>query len=329
MYMSRWTLSLAAAAAAAAATIPAQASPTGSGQHSWHEDLLAAGVSRVNATDAGGALRIQDLGIRLGAEPRPSGSLVTPERRLATPVNHVSADAAATVPAGSEVTIEARGGADGGRWTEWREIDSSDGLTLSTPVSTIQLRVTLTAGAASGPAVSDISVTATLDKTRPAQAPTADSGGVSAQALTYRIFATREGLVGGQTANGHIIVNRDHFVALPSRRGLNATNGGRTYQVRVCYQRTGRCETAPVWDVGPWNTKDDYWNPSSTRQMWKTLAQGTPEAQAARLNGFNGGRDEFGRVVANPAGIDLADGTFWDGLGMTDNDWVDVTFLWT
>ena len=33
--------------------------------------------------------------------------------------------------------------------------------------------------------------------------------------------------------------------------------------------------------------------------------------------------------MADPAGIDLADGTFWDGLGMTDNDWVTVTYLWT
>jgi hypothetical protein len=32
--------------------------------------------------------------------------------------------------------------------------------------------------------------------------------------------------------------------------------------------------------------------------------------------------------VLNPAGIDLADGAFWDGLGMTDNDWVDVNLLW-
>ena len=31
----------------------------------------------------------------------------------------------------------------------------------------------------------------------------------------------------------------------------------------------------------------------------------------------------------NPAGIDLADGTFWDDLGMVDNDWVEVRFDWT
>jgi hypothetical protein len=98
--------------------------------------------------------------------------------------------------------------------------------------------------------------------------------------------------------------------------------------VRVCASN-GRCEWAPVWDVGPWNTKDDYWNPSATREMWKDLPQGKPEAQAAYQDGYNGGKDQFGRTVANPAGIDLADGTFWDGLKLTDNAWVTVTYQWT
>jgi hypothetical protein len=49
----------------------------------------------------------------------------------------------------------------------------------------------------------------------------------------------------------------------------------------------------------------------------------------ARRSGHasEGGRDQFGRKVANSAGIDLADGTFWDALRMVDNDWVTVTFL--
>jgi hypothetical protein len=84
-----------------------------------------------------------------------------------------------------------------------------------------------------------------------------------------------------------------------------------------------------VWDVGPWNTKDDYWNPSTVRQSFTDLAQGLPEAQAAYQNGYHGGKDAFGRTVTNPAGIDLADGTFWDGLGLTDNTWVTATYLWT
>ena len=82
-----------------------------------------------------------------------------------------------------------------------------------------------------------------------------------------------------------------------------------------------------MWDVGPWNTKDDYWNPK--REQWGDLQQGTPEAQVAFRNGYNGGKDGFGRKVANPAGIDLGDGTFWDDLGLINNTTVTVDYLWT
>lgn len=142
-------------------------------------------------------------------------------------------------------------------------------------------------------------------------------------APTYRIFATREGLVGKQTANGHIIQPRDQFVALPSWRVLSSYRGYE-FQVRLTYG--GRTTVVPVWDVGPWNTNDDYWSPN--RQNYRDLPVGLPMAQAAYLNGYNGGRDEFGRRINAPNGIDIADGTFWDSLGMSRNDWVEVTFLW-
>ncbi|MDB6027057.1 MAG: hypothetical protein JWM68_3280, partial [Verrucomicrobiales bacterium] len=145
-------------------------------------------------------------------------------------------------------------------------------------------------------------------------------------AVTYQIFATREGLVGGTTANGHVIQSRDHFCALPSGTSLNSL-GGRTYTVTIRNPRNGRvASNVPQWDIGPWNTKDNYWH--DPRAMWSSLDRGTPEAEAAYQSGFNGGHDEFGRSVANPAGIDLADGTFWDDLGMVNNDWVEVTFNW-
>jgi hypothetical protein len=63
--------------------------------------------------------------------------------------------------------------------------------------------------------------------------------------------------------------------------------------------------------------------------MWKDLPQGKPEAQAAYQDGYNGGYDQFGRRPANPAGIDIADGSFWYDLGLSNNDWVNVTYLWT
>ena len=122
-----------------------------------------------------------------------------------------------------------------------------------------------------------------------------------------------------------MITPHDHFVALPSRRALSP-NGSSDYSVRICAPN-GRCAFAPVWDVGPWNTKDDYWNAS--REQWRDLPQGTPQAQAAFRNGYNGGKDGFGRKVANPAGIDLADGTFWDDLGLINNTTVTVDYLWT
>jgi hypothetical protein len=159
----------------------------------------------------------------------------------------------------------------------------------------------------------------------PAADTTADTPPLLSVVSPNAIYATREGLVGYTTANGHVIQSRDRFVALPSRRALSS-NYGYEYQVRVSYG--SRSTVAPVWDVGPWNTQDDYWNPSTIRQRYADLPQFTPEAQAAYYNGYNGGHDQFGRTVTNPAGIDLADGTFWDDLGLTNNSWVTVDFLW-
>jgi hypothetical protein len=113
-----------------------------------------------------------------------------------------------------------------------------------------------------------------------------------------RIFATREGLVGRTTANGHVIRKGDRFASLPSRRALSG-KGERGFQV-----------------------------PSRSREQWRDLPQGLPQAQAAFEKGYNGGKDGFGRRVSNPAGIDLADGTFWHDLQMRDNDWIGVEYLW-
>lgn len=143
-----------------------------------------------------------------------------------------------------------------------------------------------------------------------------------AAAPTYTVFATREGLVGHRTANGHRIRPRDRFVALPAWAVL-ASEGGNEFQVRVTYR--DRSVVLPVWDVGPWNTHDDYWQPN---RRYGDLPVGMPMAQAAYTNGYNGGRDEFGRRIRLPNGIDIADGAFWDDLGMTQSDWVQVTFLW-
>ncbi|HEX3813278.1 MAG TPA: hypothetical protein VHX59_10590 [Mycobacteriales bacterium] len=234
---------------------------------------------------------------------------------MAAPSSSLRATVDAQLPGGSSAAVAVRGQRTDGRWTEWIPA----GQHLPTPVQVVQARVTLTAGTGgASPRVRAVSLQpgpagATPQATRPSS--------------SYRVFATREGLIGGTTANGHVIVSHDHFVALPSERGLAPKATG-DYTVRIC-ATTGRCEWAPVWDEGPWNIHDDYWNPGTMREDWTDVAQGKPEAQAAFSEGYNGGKDGFGRKVSNPAGIDLADGTFWDGLGLTDNDWVTVTYLWT
>jgi hypothetical protein len=53
-----------------------------------------------------------------------------------------------------------------------------------------------------------------------------------------------------------------------------------------------------------------------------------PQAQAAYFANHNQGRDQFGRFITLPTALDIADGTFWEDLGMAANDWVEVTFHW-
>ncbi len=144
-------------------------------------------------------------------------------------------------------------------------------------------------------------------------------------AVTFRLFATREGLVGGTTANGHVIKERDHFVALPSRLALAKKDG---YDKRVLIAYNGKQAVAPVWDVGPWNTRDNYWDVPEARQTGKGLPRGWPAAQSQFFDNYTNGISDKGYDVANPAGIDIGDGTFLDDLKMTGSDWVDVTFLW-
>lgn len=139
----------------------------------------------------------------------------------------------------------------------------------------------------------------------------------SAASVTFRVYATREGLVGGTTSSGHVITPNDHFVALPSFKALNKS-------VKITYK--GKSSVAPVLDIGPWNNDDDYWNPSETR-VYKGIPRGMPQAQAAFDSGHNGGKSGLGLKVTVPCGIDIGDGTYAD-LGLGNPDWVEITFLW-
>ncbi|MBK1784172.1 hypothetical protein [Prauserella cavernicola] len=248
--------------------------------------------------------------------PQELGVTDQPVRRLELGVNTVSA----TSP-GDGAAVDVRGQHADGTWSEWIEIDGRRPAVLPERTTTVQTRLVVT-----GEHEPEEPVTLTAWQDSSTETTETTESTAAAAGMAFRVFATREGLVGGTTANGHVITNRDHFVALPSRRGL-ATRGGGDYTVKVCTAREARCEWAPVWDVGPWNTKDDHWN--AQRETWRDLPHGKPQAQAAYENGHNGGRDGFGRRVKNPAGIDLGDGTFWDGLRLADNAWVTVTYQWT
>jgi hypothetical protein len=83
---------------------------------------------------------------------------------------------------------------------------------------------------------------------------------------TYKIYAIRNRLVGRTTASGHGIAVRSHRVL--------SAKGSHRYSVRVRNPRTGRHKVALVLDPGPWNTNDDYWNPSSYRDAWHDLSPG-------------------------------------------------------
>ncbi|GLY43461.1 hypothetical protein Amsp01_094840 [Amycolatopsis sp. NBRC 101858] len=306
---------LAAGAVTALAGAPAEAATNAT----WTADVSTVDYDDVNVTGAGGSLTLADAAWHRTAQvfAGSEGSLITAEHALGSPANRVSAQLSADTPQGTAVDVEVRGRTGADDWTEW----TPAGTAFKTAVSAVQARISLhsdTDGVR--PSVRGVAFSADRVPQVNALAATA--------ALTYKIFGTREGLTGHTTANGHVITSRDHFVALPSGRGLSPKASG-SYSVRVCKTDNSRCEYAPVWDVGPWNTKDDYWNPASVRYEYKDLPQGQPEAYAAYHNGYNGGKDDLGYKVGNPAGIDLADGVFYDGLGMSDNGNLNVTYLWT
>lgn len=312
-------VALLGAAGQARAGVPA-GQPAAAPATLWRVDLSSpAGADNVAWRGGGLTLRDRDRFPVLQPGGAGSGSYVSAAHPLASPVSRVRVRTAAVVPAGAGVQVDVRGSRPDGSWAEWAPVPAGGVVDLGLVTRQVQARLMLRSGRGGVPRVTALLLQADL---RPGARDTAVVGG-----RTFRLYATREGLVGGTTANGHVIKKHDHFAGLPSRRALSA-KGTRQYVVRVCNPRNGRCENAPVWDVGPWNTTDDYWHPRSRRQSWRDLHRGVPEAQAAFLRGYHHGKDQYGRTVTNPAGIDLADGTFWDGLHMTDNGYVTVTFRW-
>lgn len=243
------------------------------------------------------------------------------------------------------------------RWGEgavWRTVttDPNGNATASGTVSNLppgDASVT----ARNGPGAMNASTTFRVAATASPGATTMTGPG------TYKVVATREGLVGYTTSNGHVIVPDDHFVSLPACTttscpwmdpgerdpswGVSTQCGDNCY-VMAINETTGACEVAPVWDVGPWFTVDDWWNPGPDRYLNQLpsnpnyLAQGVTGAGAARNGldvGYGIGPNGIGSsnrytTVGNASVIDLADGT-WTAIGLEFNkgiDVIDVELLW-
>jgi hypothetical protein len=132
-----------------------------------------------------------------------------------------------------------------------------------------------------------------------------------------------------------------YIVALPDKC-LKLANGGyhtcddsgystsEKYSVHLKYKTT---TTAKVGDSGPWNADDNYWSDLGDPQpdrLFPDLPLAMPEAQAAYFDDYNNGKDQFGRTVTAPFGIDLNRQVSIDiGLDPGVNDWIDVEYLWT
>ena len=145
------------------------------------------------------------------------------------------------------------------------------------------------------------------------------------------------------------------FAAQRNTTALSQANCSSGYQLGLDYRvvvtrSSGQSVTIPVNDTGPWNTDDNYWDPSDPsyprpRRLFGDLARGTPESQAAFYNGYNnvsncknldnslsgppGAADQFGRCVLNPSAIDLSFAAANQlAFAAGQNEWVTVSFLW-
>jgi len=218
-------------AATALAGTPAASAATARGSVTWSPPLTGEAVGIVVA---GRTARLAPDRASLGTARADGhgavgapGLLTLPAHRVDVPVDRV--DATLTLEAGSPpsaATVDVRGVRAGGRWTEWEPADGTDRdpatvrtltATLPDPVVAVQTRLVLSPGAdatTADPVVRDVTLTARA-ATRTATRTESAADGEPRQ---HRVFATREGLVGGTTANGHVITDRDLFVALPSRR---------------------------------------------------------------------------------------------------------------
>ncbi|WP_129671933.1 hypothetical protein [Candidatus Chloroploca sp. Khr17] len=248
------------------------------------------------------------------------GTLTSEQLFFAQPVTRLQLTYAAQSPSGSAVRVDVRGSLDGQRWQPWVvDLSSGDVIDFRQPIKYAQYRLTLTGNQFSAPVVREVR----LELTSSAASVEATPADPYAVAPTFRVRATRQGMVGGRTANGYIIPPNARFVSLPSWSALSS-RGGNEYQVRLTYR--GRSTVVPVYDVGPYNTRDDYW--ATQRTGFPDLQWGWSMDHAAYYDGYNNGRAEKG-YVRFPTAVDVGDGAWIQDLGIVgDQAEVEVTFLW-
>ena len=132
-----------------------------------------------------------------------------------------------------------------------------------------------------------------------------------------RVFATQyHGYTRREVALPHVHLKRE---------------GG--FNVRL--KRGGHKTKVRVKEVGPWNIYDNYWNSRrayESKKDWehlRHLPRCTPWAQAAYFRNYNHGKDQYGRRVTNPAGVDLTPRVARAlGLKKYQNTWIYVRYPW-
>ena len=243
-----------------------------------------------------------------------TGLLTLDPHRLASPTNRSSPASPPGSPQGATADVDVRGLRANGNWSEW--IPADDGVAvLPEPVSTCR-------PASSSPATRPGGHGLTLTALASVQLEGARAEG---NPLRYQIFATREGLVGGTTANGHVITPHDRFVALPSRRALSP-NGSSDYSVRICAPN-GRCAFAPVWTSAR--------GTSRTTTGTRTASSGATSRRAPRRPRSPSGRAttaaRTGSTARSPTRRASTSPTAPSGTtsGLINNTTVTVDYLWT
>lgn len=235
------------------------------------------------------------------------------------------------------VIFEARASADGNKWTEWLEANKNNKneIDFYEELNYLQYHVTIISATDNSPIIKGVVIKLkgisaleaqtykqkkwddgiTVSKPKGKPQPSL-SENLSATAVSNPFvagnLATREGLLGKTTANGHVIQATDIFVALPSRKSLNSSDTDTTYTVNVSYNGN-TYYNVPVWDLGPFNENDDHWNPNyvwvtpsiemRVRDNWGyeeygDLTRGTSETWFAKYQNFHNGWTSSHRIVS-------------------------------